>query len=443
MRRAVSGIGALEHYITSAATEEKAAAGGRGSERVGRRNSRRSSEQYTPKTLHAGDVQARPDGAGVRRHRRRIDVHQRRAAVRGRRRHLPRPISSRRAIRFRTPSTSSRNCASRSNRAGATLEVLGVGTTGYAKDVLRDVLAADAALVETVAHTESAVKYYKDPHVIIDVGGQDIKLIVLQRRARQGLQAEHAVLGRQRLLPPVDGGDVRDPGGGVRRQRVRGERRCRCSAMAAPCSCSPTSSTSSARAGRRKKFWPGSRRCCRRTSSCTWRSIPNLAKLGIEIRAAGRHAAQPRRGEGARSISSDSNFRGAEVQPEIIVHEHCGESGAIGAAVEARAPVQQRPSHTIHRPRRRAAHHVSHDAQRSDALLISARTTACGRSSTSRWGRSAGRRSSRRLTSQAPLRQGMLKPLVPAPLKFVSKVPKAADEQRLIIATCEKGPSRT
>src|SRR5262249_11148170 len=63
--------------------------------------------------------------------------------------------------------------------ARASLEGLGVGTTGYAKDVLKDVLAADAALVETVAHTESAVKYYKDPHVIVDVGGQDIKLIVL------------------------------------------------------------------------------------------------------------------------------------------------------------------------------------------------------------------------------------------------------------------------
>src|SRR5437016_7476273 len=62
---------------------------------------------------------------------------------------------------------------------GASLDVLGVGTTGYAKDVLRDVLAADAALVETVAHTESALKFYEDPHVIVDVGGQDIKLIVL------------------------------------------------------------------------------------------------------------------------------------------------------------------------------------------------------------------------------------------------------------------------
>jgi activator of 2-hydroxyglutaryl-CoA dehydratase len=63
---------------------------------------------------------------------------------------------------------------------GAALEVLGVGTTGYAKDILRDVLKADVALVETVAHTESALKFYEDPHVIVDVGGQDIKLVVLK-----------------------------------------------------------------------------------------------------------------------------------------------------------------------------------------------------------------------------------------------------------------------
>ena len=55
-----------------------------------------------------------------------------------------------------------------------------MGTTGYAKDVLKDVLKADVALVETVAHTESAMKFYKEPHVIVDVGGQDIKLIVLK-----------------------------------------------------------------------------------------------------------------------------------------------------------------------------------------------------------------------------------------------------------------------
>src|SRR5271155_943845 len=62
---------------------------------------------------------------------------------------------------------------------GAKLEVLGVATTGYAKDILKDVLHADVALVETVAHTESALKFYDDPHVIVDVGGQDIKIIIL------------------------------------------------------------------------------------------------------------------------------------------------------------------------------------------------------------------------------------------------------------------------
>src|SRR5579871_4200586 len=61
----------------------------------------------------------------------------------------------------------------------ARLEVLGVATTGYAKDILKDVLNADVALVETVAHTESALKFYEDPHVIVDVGGQDIKIIIL------------------------------------------------------------------------------------------------------------------------------------------------------------------------------------------------------------------------------------------------------------------------
>ena len=31
-----------------------------------------------------------------------------------------------------------------------------------------------------MAHTESALKFYDDPHVIVDVGGQDIKLIILK-----------------------------------------------------------------------------------------------------------------------------------------------------------------------------------------------------------------------------------------------------------------------
>ncbi len=62
---------------------------------------------------------------------------------------------------------------------GAVLNVLGLATTGYAKDMLKETLGADVAIVETVAHTKSALHFYDDVDVIVDVGGQDIKVIVL------------------------------------------------------------------------------------------------------------------------------------------------------------------------------------------------------------------------------------------------------------------------
>jgi predicted CoA-substrate-specific enzyme activase len=59
------------------------------------------------------------------------------------------------------------------------LRISGVGTTGYAKDIIKEAIGADVAIVETVAHTKSALHFYKDVDVICDVGGQDIKIIFL------------------------------------------------------------------------------------------------------------------------------------------------------------------------------------------------------------------------------------------------------------------------
>ncbi len=64
-------------------------------------------------------------------------------------------------------------------RSNRTLEILGAGTTGYAKDIIKEAIGADVAIVETVAHTKSALHFYKDVDVICDVGGQDIKIIFL------------------------------------------------------------------------------------------------------------------------------------------------------------------------------------------------------------------------------------------------------------------------
>jgi predicted CoA-substrate-specific enzyme activase len=60
------------------------------------------------------------------------------------------------------------------------VKVLGMGTTGYSKGLLKKVLSADVALVETVAHAKSSLRLFPDVEAIIDVGGQDIKIIALQ-----------------------------------------------------------------------------------------------------------------------------------------------------------------------------------------------------------------------------------------------------------------------
>ncbi len=67
--------------------------------------------------------------------------------------------------------------------AGGQVDVLGLGTTGYSKNLLQKVLSADVALVETVAHARSSLRLFPGADAIIDVGGQDIKIILLQNGA--------------------------------------------------------------------------------------------------------------------------------------------------------------------------------------------------------------------------------------------------------------------
>lgn len=66
------------------------------------------------------------------------------------------------------------------HQAGADLEVIGFGATGYAADVLEKTLQADVNIVETVAHMMSAVHYFGNLDVICDIGGQDIKVLFLK-----------------------------------------------------------------------------------------------------------------------------------------------------------------------------------------------------------------------------------------------------------------------
>src|SRR6266850_4599637 len=55
-----------------------------------------------------------------------------------------------------------------------------------AKDLLKDVIGADMGIVETVAHATASLHYFPDADVICDVGGCDVKIMIL----RQGTVAD-------------------------------------------------------------------------------------------------------------------------------------------------------------------------------------------------------------------------------------------------------------
>lgn len=64
---------------------------------------------------------------------------------------------------------------------GTRFEIGHLGVTGYGAPVLGKVLDADVEVVETVAHSRAARTARPDVDVICDVGGQDIKVIRLDR----------------------------------------------------------------------------------------------------------------------------------------------------------------------------------------------------------------------------------------------------------------------
>ena len=71
-------------------------------------------------------------------------------------------------------------------RARGFTRIGALALTGYGKDLLKDVLGADVAIVETVAHATAAQHYFPDADVICDVGGTDVKIMIL----RQGTVAD-------------------------------------------------------------------------------------------------------------------------------------------------------------------------------------------------------------------------------------------------------------
>lgn len=218
--------------------------------------------------------------------------------------------------------------------AGAKLEILGIGTTGYAKDILKDVLRADAAIVETVAHCESALHFYDDVDVVCDVGGQDIKIIILKNGKVKDFKLNtQCSAGNGYFLQGTAAGFGYD---------VKEYADVAFAAESMPMfgyGCAVFMQSDIVDFQRQgwapEEIMAGLAYVLPKNIWLYVSQIPNLAKLGR------RFVLQGGTQHNLAAVKSQVDFiqerfvsKGLEA--EVIVHKHCGESGAIGGALEAR-----------------------------------------------------------------------------------------------------------
>jgi predicted CoA-substrate-specific enzyme activase len=341
---------------------------------------------------------------------------------------------------------------------GCRMRVLGAATTGYAKDILRDVLGADVALVETVAHSESGLHFYPGADVIVDVGGQDIKLIILKNGNVKDFRLNtQCSAGNGYFLQSTakafsfrveDYAEVaftaeRMPEFGygcavfMQSDIVDFQRR----------GWKPNEIMAGLAAVLPKNIW------------LYVSKIPNLAKLGTKFILQGgtQHNLAAVK---AQVDFIESRFAGTGLTPEIVVHQHCGESGAFGCAMEAHRLWAEHGRETrfigMERVRR-----INYRTTRSEATrcyfcknkclrtFIDVETGAASeaescpeagtKGATGALGSDGATRTENHTPAPVGRAEATQEEVKQGPSKNRSKVPLRPGAQRLIISTCEKG----
>ncbi|MDZ4711714.1 MAG: BadF/BadG/BcrA/BcrD ATPase family protein [bacterium] len=216
---------------------------------------------------------------------------------------------------------------------GATLEILGVGTTGYAKDILKEVLHADVALVETVAHTQAGLHFYPDTDVICDVGGQDIKIIILnQGRVVDFKLNTQCSAGNGYFLQSTAQGfgytveEFADKAFSAKTFPVFGYG---CAVFM------QSDIVDFQRQGwKAEEIMAGLANVLPKNIWLYVSQIPNLAKLGSTFVLQG--GTQHNLAAVKTQVDFiEERFKGSGITPKVFVHKHTGEAGAIGCGIEA------------------------------------------------------------------------------------------------------------
>lgn len=215
-------------------------------------------------------------------------------------------------------------------RASGVEEVAGLALTGYGKDLLKDILGADVGVVETVAHAKSALDIFPEADVICDVGGTDVKIMIL----RQGTVADF------RLNSQCSSGNGAFLQGVAERYGIELEDY---AAKAFEAKSMPSLAMGcgvflqSDIVNQQRKGW---------SAEEIMASLAAVLPMNVwiyagqlqNLRAAGRRfVLQGGTHRNMAVVKAQVDFIKAKVpEAEVIVHPHSGEAGAIGAALCAR-----------------------------------------------------------------------------------------------------------
>ena len=229
---------------------------------------------------------------------------------------------------------------------GATFECMGFGATGYAANVLEESVRADVNIVETVAHMMSAVRYVPNADVVCDIGGQDIKVLFLTDDGEGGRDVKDFRLSNQCSA-----------GNGMLLQAMAdqfGVELTEYADTAFSAGLAPKFSYGCAvfldadRVNFQKEGYQRAEMLAGLAQVLpknVWQyvvGVPRLAKFGrVFVLQGGTQ-------RNLAALKAQVDYIAKRVpDAEIVVHPHCGEAGAIGAAMETLRVVRRRGSSTF------------------------------------------------------------------------------------------------
>lgn len=220
---------------------------------------------------------------------------------------------------------------------GCTLEVLGFGATGYAADVLDNVYKCDVNIVETVAHMMSATHYLGDNiDVICDIGGQDIKVLFLANGVVKSFRlSNQCSAGNGMLLQAMAdqfGVDVRDYADVAFAAELSPVFNYGCAVFL------DTDRVNFQKEGyTREELFTGLAMVLPKNIWQYVVQVPRIAEFGR------RFVLQGGTQYNLAAVKAQVDYIRERVpDADVVVHPHCGEAGAIGAALEARRIVRRR-----------------------------------------------------------------------------------------------------